>query len=409
MSQDSSRQTSRTTAKIAILSSSDQSKYGDLIHPVILKALFQETNNIEAYGLTENKLFRYGGLEIKSQLLLFSKGFLQDNDLVVIPDGEPLTAQWSQQPHHLLPEALGSGFNLIKCWIPEKWLNRITRKFFKSSHKMPYLIDRNDFDNKVKVAYQAVGGNDIQKLDNQTKQYLGKKLANVDFISVKDKHSYNSLHHIAPELDITLSPDLSILLGEIYPKELLKDNCSLEVEHILDFFPNGFICFQVSDNLVKQNKGVISEQLDRLHAYSSLGVVLVPMGQQTIDNDNTVLQSLLDNLTHPASILCKSSILNIATLISQSQLFIGSSLHGNITAMAYDIPNLGIEDNVTHLQSYLNTWAIDELRDCIVLEQIAEAAKNCLGLSVKKLSESREAQIKLVHKQISQLTELIRS
>jgi len=408
MSQDSSRQTSRTTAKIAILSSSEQRKYGDLIHPVILKALFQETNNIEAYGLTENKLFRYGGLEIKSQQQLFGKGFLQDNDLVVIPDGEPLAAQWSQQTHHLLPEALGPGFSLLKCWIPERWLNRIIRKFFKSSHKMPYLIDRKDFYNKVKVAYQAVGGNDIEKLDNQTKHYLGKKLANVDYISVKDKHSYNSLHHIAPELDIALSPDLSILIGEVYPKDLLRDNCSLEVERILDFFPNGFICFQVSDDLIKQNRGVISEQLDRLYAYSSLGVVLVPMGQQTIDNDNTALQSLLDNLTYPSSILCKSSILNIATLISQAQLFIGSSLHGNITAMAYDIPNLGIEDNVTHLQSYLNTWAIDDLRNCIVFEQIAEAAQNSLSLPVNKLSESREAQIKLAHKEISQLTELIR-
>jgi len=375
---------------------------------VIFENIFKKTARIYSYVLYDNNLGKYGALATRSHRLLFQGAPEQIVDRVIIPGDEVLKAQWLDQSHYFLAEGFETLFNIVKRVIPQRWLNKLSQRYFKSSLKMPYLIGSDDFSRPVHIAYFSIGANDINQLALGTQNEIAKKLINSDYVSVKDKNSYNNLQQLVPELEISLCPDLCILLAQVYPKGLLKDNCSLEVEKIWDFFPDGYICLQVSDYLLKEKIDSIIEQLNKIHSSAGLGLVLLPMGNAPAQHDNLALRRLQNNLTQASVILCKSSILNVASVISHSQLFIGSSLHGNISAMAYDIPNLGLKENVTHLQSYLDTWAIDELKQCLEFEQISAAAKKSLTIPIAKLEKAREGQIEKLHEQLYRLKEKLK-
>jgi len=48
-------------------------------------------------------------------------------------------------------------------------------------------------------------------------------------------------------------------------------------------------------------------------------------------------------------------------LIANASLYIGTSLHGVITAMSYGLPYVGLNKKQVKVQQYLKTWGVEEL------------------------------------------------
>ncbi len=67
-------------------------------------------------------------------------------------------------------------------------------------------------------------------------------------------------------------------------------------------------------------------------------------------------------------------------VIADARLFAGTSLHGNIAAMAYGVPHLGLTSRVPKLAAYLATWAAPPLARCREYEDLAQACAEVLAL-----------------------------
>ena len=60
------------------------------------------------------------------------------------------------------------------------------------------------------------------------------------------------------------------------------------------------------------------------------------------------------------------NIYEIMYIESQSKCFIGTSLHGNITAISYEVNNIGIDKSVKKLDEFLKTWSLHKNNNDVV-------------------------------------------
>ena len=104
-----------------------------------------------------------------------------------------------------------------------------------------------------------------------------------------------------------------------------------------------------------------------------------------------------------------ANIYDIMYAISCSGLFIGTSLHGNITAMSYAVPHLGLS-NIPKLDQYLKYWDVGPNRNtgCIKPSQICDAAINVLrDTNTEQLSDNSRRLSMLADKNLSTIVELV--
>ena len=84
-------------------------------------------------------------------------------------------------------------------------------------------------------------------------------------------------------------------------------------------------------------------------------------------------------------------------IIANSLFFAGTSLHGNITAMAFGIRHIGLNKNITKLEEYLRTWEIDGQNECIEMDKLNDKFHDVLKIDTEKLIKNKEKLIKLVN------------
>ena len=74
-------------------------------------------------------------------------------------------------------------------------------------------------------------------------------------------------------------------------------------------------------------------------------------------------------------------------LIANSRFFAGTSLHGNITAMSYAVPHIGLNREISKLDNYLKTWDLEGQNHCIDFEELYNEFKIISKISEKKLKD----------------------
>ncbi len=69
-------------------------------------------------------------------------------------------------------------------------------------------------------------------------------------------------------------------------------------------------------------------------------------------------------------VLMDLSLWEIMFVISQSSCFIGTSLHGVITALSYSVPYLGLNPKIRKLDSFLSDWGFGISNRCYSITEI---------------------------------------
>jgi len=253
---------------------------------------------------------------------------------------------------------------------------------------MPFIILKNDFKHIDKIIYNAVGG------PRGKKQFLKniclyKKLITADYIAVRDRSVYNLFKEISSEIKLT--PDSAVLISQMFPKKHLINKINVNKK----IFQNNYLFFQINIALGLKNITTVSEQLTAIHRKHGLEIVLCPIGTAFGHEDQVPLQLIHETLEFPNILIENPSIWDIMYLISNSNLYIGSSLHGTITAMSYEKPYIGIGGLNSKLDAYLNSWGVNDLNGCASINNIAERANIALSISTKDLTENIQKQIEL--------------
>lgn len=361
--------------KLIIYGPFDRFNYGDLLFPHMLEYVFNKLYPNEFifknFSLAAVDLSEKGGVETANYTDFLESVNSKEESIIIVAGGQCLTSKWDN-----LYSYISSSYNNVRqIPILGKLLKKTpyARKKLNGLSEYPFVIDKNNFSKSVKVLYNAVGGG----TDN-TK--VNKRLNQSDYVAVREKHSFDKL--LKNKVEVKMVPDCAIIMSDLYPKEKFTTSSSIRKD--LQSFINGdrkYIFVQVSKYKHQNSIDAIVKQLDRLASQYNFELVLCPIGTAGGHEDHIPLQEIFTKLqTSKKHFFEIPHVLEIMALIANSSLYIGTSLHGVITAMSYGLPYIGLNKKQVKVQQYLKTWGVDGLGSIQDPKSFVDYAQKVIGI-----------------------------
>jgi hypothetical protein len=385
--------------KVCMLGAVDRFNYGDLLLPIIVKEKLKSYDKmgeiaIFNYGIINSDLSKFGALPSMS-LSDFYSDCRKNNTSVIIVGGEVLNAEWGNIYSYINP-SFNKIYKLVNVLFRRygmKVNSNIAKQLLSGQTYRPFILDKKKLKISGNLIYNGVGG--ARNTAVTVKEINNVRLlasSNVDYISVRDEGIYSKLVNASTKCFLT--PDSAILMSTIFLKNDFNGLTSLKNDFI---FNEDFIFFQISKRELELfTPKKIADSLENFYKKYSYRIVLCPIGTALGHEDHIALGTI-SALLDPSvlkTFIEAPSIWDIMFLISKSKLYIGSSLHGVITAMSYTVPYLAIRES-TKIKFYLKTWAPSELNKIASFEKIEMQIENAFKVSKEKLDDSREKQIEI--------------
>jgi hypothetical protein len=361
----------------AILGAFDRFNYGDLLFPLIADVALNQlgnSENLQTYGLKQSDLRLY---QAKPTCALQDLEAQSDLTSLIIGGGEVLGTRWFNMHLHISERPLTQllkGTRKLAGLEPADHLSRVL--LGKQQVPLPWLLPKDTFAHDVNILYNAVGGSsNICKLPQRHRDYLVGVLQQAAFVSVRDQDTQNVLAELG--IAAQLAPDSAALM-----KHLVTDLDGHISEPSRALTQEPYVCFQVSKHYAHGRVGDIAAALDKLQKARKLNILLLPIGRAPAHEDHLALADIREAMTTPALMPAADiGIADIMMLIVESELFVGSSLHGAITAMAFAVPHLAFPE-VAKVKRYLKTWDIPEQQPSTSMRTLLADVERVL--SIKK-------------------------
>lgn len=383
--------------KIGLFGAMDRYNYGDLLFSIILEKWLREQNSkvsFNYYGMIESDLSAYGAVKTKS----IEKAFTDKNDVLIIVGGEVLTAKWTSTYLYLLESNTKIFINRVINKILNKELaNKLARRKLRGQTNFPYIIPKSKLEN-TKIIYNTVGGADFSFFNVEKKNILKEEISQSDYCSVRDPLTKKNLEQIGVS-SVFMYPDSAIIMSKFFWKEVLEKKINDEAREIVRQYSQGYICFQVGRYLGKNYEDVISRELIKIYQEKNLNIVLLPIGRAAFHEDHIILNKIKNIIGEKANVILakENGIYETMYLISQAQIFVGTSLHGNITALSYGIPCVGLDKRVLKIGEFMKQFSINEQLYSVDYKDISESIKYSLDIPREKLKENAGKLIELAY------------
>lgn len=327
-------------SKIAVFGPHDRINFGDFLFPLVLEYCFSKylktTIELKKYSLVTSDYSKLGAYKSYNYKKLKKHCDQQKINTIIVAGGECLGARWDTLLGFILPFYR----NLDKNNTLKNLVCKAFRYYNHRALEYPFIIN-NEFFNYPLVVYNAVGG--ARNVSNKAFDRL--QLSGL--IGLRDSNCFNNIKKLGFK-NVELVPDSAIVISDIFKpsKVEIKD----------------YIYFQLGNFKYQNSYNQIVQQLENLLNNTNLNIVLGPIGLAKGHEDDKILRRIKSSLISSRVYYNSDySISNIINLISNSKLYIGTSLHGIITAKSYGIPYIGLNENQIKVVSYLKTWSIEEL------------------------------------------------
>jgi hypothetical protein len=156
-----------------------------------------------------------------------------------------------------------------------------------------------------------------------------------------------------------------------------------------------YIAFQIGHYKNGGKLDIINEELNKLHQKTGWPIKLIPIGNCSGHDDEISLKWLYLHAHYPCTLVKPDNLKVIMQTIAHSELFIGTSLHGIITAMSFAVPYLALNPDIPKLKNYMETWAPAQIKAMTNFEEIEKngaSVVRCISLAY------RQALSSVVHK-----------
>lgn len=162
--------------------------------------------------------------------------------------------------------------------------------------------------------------------------------AQVDYLSVRDETSLLHLRQAGVDNKITIVPDTALILPEYFPATGLKQKAE-SIFRPFGLAPGEPIVFQLAPIIKEKEILKFVATLKPLKRMLGRQILLLPLG---FCHEDDVLLANFKTASNGEFFLLteKLDAISTAAVIAHAGCFIGSSLHGNITAYAYGVPHL---------------------------------------------------------------------
>lgn len=125
--------------------------------------------------------------------------------------------------------------------------------------------------------------------------------------------------------------------------------------------PEPYFVVQCVHNPRQIDPEALAGQIRALAEASGLRPWLVPLATASGHSDHKMLDLVHWHLGNLAGDDRVSSVSSILTAFRHAQFYVGTSLHGTITAMAYGIPYYPFKKSIRKIGAYLGAWSGDDL------------------------------------------------
>lgn len=334
-----------------VISASDRYNYGDLIFNHIIdyyvNVEIKNQYNIIYVGLIGNDMRNYGGHITLGIHKLLSE--VKPNDVLIFMGGGLLGHKWLNMYKQYCNSFL---INTLQKTLGGKILEILVKRIiFKTEIQFPYTINKDDLKCDVKIIYNAVGGGALEGISSYELTKIVDRLKKTDYLSVRDNSIFNSLNK--DKINIHLSPDSAILFSDIYNKEVLNDHISKFVKNKIK--ESEYIVLHFNMKIAKlyfEDLKILIKELQKITEYKIHFLPLDHIGnldfkaQKLFRTDNSRFHFWDESL----------NIFEITSIIANSKLLIGSSLHSNVISASYGVPHLGLTKLISKVNSFFQTW-----------------------------------------------------
>ena len=329
---------------IGQLGTFDVENYGDLLYPIVFRHLVK--THVQHYSPLPGVGPNEAGFATESIRSLFRNGHAAPRTLV-IGGGDILRTDWDLVARHYgrssrlsrkhLRRAIGTGaalgYTLSKS--TNFFAKRFRERWLDYPAAGPFLIHPRALPEQPTVAYVSCGVPHEFPADQADE--VRDTLEHARFVALRDEQSAEKLVAAGIDCELRVAPDLVVTLSDQFDRSEL----SIQGRKILSRFgvreDLPLLCFQ-SQPYPGFLEGDILHELRRYKERRNVEVVALPLGY--CHGDHEFLQSLAKQSNGIVKYADVYSIFDMLAIIAASDVFVGTSLHGNITAFSFGIPHV---------------------------------------------------------------------
>lgn len=376
----------------------DRHNFGDFLFAHIAARLLGNAPALRFAGLAERDLRPFGGHHIES-IVALSKEYAGQAVDILHAGGELLTCSAWEAAVMLLPPEQAARAIAAGDQSPEARL-AWARALLGRDALAPYTVERSLFPHAHAIAFNAIGGVELDMIDPAMRAEVLTKLRAANYVSVREHRTQATLS--AAGIACVLVPDPAAMTAELFAPEIDAHARRGEAAQVIEAFPQGYIAVQFSADFGDEaTLGLLAAQLDDAVAQSSKGIVFFRAGAAPWHDDIACYQRLASRMQTKAVRLFHSlDTWDICALIAHSSAYCGSSLHGRIIAMSFALPRV----NLIHptqapgkLAAYSAAW---EQHD---MPTVVEAGAISTGIG-----DALNSDVQLRHQTAAQLASLYR-
>ncbi len=393
---------------LLIIGAFDRYNYGDLLFPIILEKQLRSYDldfRFQFFGLIRSDLRAQGGIPTQGLREFYHQCSDASHPVhVIIAGGEALGVTWNSLYAALNPlfQKINYRHKKINKVLD---LNALTRVFLKGKTALPFLLEKRDFPGIKSVLLNSLGGSGLNATTFAKFPELKPNLQQVDYFAVRDQVTLQNV--LKAGLKAHLFPDSAILMSDFFSVEILENSVSSEVKVYVEKNRGNYAFIQINKKTTRGHEQTIAAELDKVYANGSTELCFCPIGKALDHDDHEALRSLGKLVTAPFTYFDADTIWDIMYLIANSKCYIGTSLHGAITAMSYAVPHVGLK--VEKLSAYLGTWGVNGNRDAVEFSELYDRFVTVTNGSKQELEDSRDRQFTEIRKSFDLMVEAITS
>lgn len=393
--------------KIALVGAFDRYNYGDILMPIIMHNQIIDNLNIKNmefsyYGLFESDMSKCKGYSTQALSKLKNK----DVDVIIFVGGEILTSRYTGMYLNTLNNKLKIFYFKSMRRLFNSFTENMCRKKTGLDYLKPWIPNKNDFKTK-KIIYNTVGGDLFFGTDKDSVTSVINNINSFDYISIRESQTYNAVKSIRK--DIFLFPDSVVSISKYISEQEIEKNISKSKKDFIDGFGKYFV-LQVNKIIGLKNIESLTEEILKIEDKYDVKCILLPIGYAQGHEDTVPLSMINHKINNKKTVYFDyNNIYETLYILKNATLYIGTSLHGAITAISYGIPHFALTNKIKKLVDFLETWGttdiiysdVDKISD-----NYEEIAQNYIDFK-RKVEIERKKMIKLVDENFKKINQII--
>jgi hypothetical protein len=352
--------------RVRIVGAFDRFNYGDVLFAHLSERIVRSRwpeAEIGFFGTQRSDLSTEGGVATGNLRDIFAEPARPD-DVIWVAGGEVLGSRWHLMVEHGMSLPAARLWRDLRHRIGVARADWVAHRLARVPNRLPWVFDRAGFAGaSPRVVYLNVGGLYAGKgMPPSLADWQRRMLTDVTWLSLRDSGSVATLEDLTGQRP-PLLPDSAVMMP-VLPQAAAEARQARLAALLPRISPGWspeqrYLCLQCGINYIAGQEDQLAAEIEVVYAQTGLPVVAFAIGRASGHEDQISAKRLAARLEGRAwfhSAPDDMDIWQIMALISGSAGYIGTSLHGFITAFAFAVPRVGLAPKVKKLVTFRDDW-----------------------------------------------------